>query len=114
LSIFDSFKPKYAHRNPEVRKVSLSTIRNPQILLALALRDPDFGVRKAATAALAEVGSDVQLCAIVHSSKDLELRKMACQRIAAQGRLADIVKGRCGGDEPSGKLPGKGSRTKMR
>jgi len=40
----------------------------------------------------------------VHSSKDLELRKAARQKIIAQGLLADIVKGRLGGDRDFRKM----------
>jgi hypothetical protein len=100
MSVFDFLKPKWAHSNSEVRKASIPKINNPKNLLRLALHDNDYNVRKAATEAAAKAdNSEHVLIEILRVGKDLELRRLACEKITNQNVLAGIVKGNYGEDD---------------
>ena len=80
------FKPKWQHRNPDVRAAAVTKLRLDQpgqsnILRQLALEDPSSSVRKAALARLEDTQSLVDA---LQSEKECDNRNLISRRIVVR------------------------------
>jgi len=75
------FKPKWQHKDPEVRRDAVATLDDPELLdslFTICLKDEDPGVRMAALRRVADLGV---LQAALESEQDQEARKLVMARL---------------------------------
>jgi hypothetical protein len=77
--IFDNLiKPKWQHRDPEIRKSALETVSDPTIIHEIAQHDSVAEVRKAA---LVKITALEIMTAIAQQDPEAEVRELATQRL---------------------------------
>lgn len=88
MSLLDSFKPKWKHSDPKVRREALKKITDQKVLYKIVSYDKNSGVRKTA---IEKVTDQDVLSEIVMNDENADVRKAALEKVTDQDVLFSIV-----------------------
>jgi hypothetical protein len=89
MSLLDSFKPKWKHSDPNVRREAIEKVTEQKILYKIVFNDENADVRKAAFEKITD--QDV-LSAIARNDENADVRKAAIEKVTDQDVLSEIAK----------------------
>lgn len=92
MSLFDAFRPKWKHSDPDVRIASACELDDPLILQKMVIEDGHWLVRHRVFDVLREKYPDQKMYAdLAKNSDDEEIRRKAIKQLLSESILKDIA-----------------------
>ncbi len=93
MGFMNLFRPKWRHSNPDVRKDSISDIKNPGVLAEIIVSDGEWFIRHEALAALRDLQPDSShYQRLVRESTDEEIRRKVVKVMTDESELERVAK----------------------
>ena len=92
MGLFDPFRPKWKHSNPDVRIAAASEASDENILIEMASQDREWFVRHNAFDVLRSRNCGQHVYArLARESRDEEIRRKAIKKLTDQSVLQDVA-----------------------
>ncbi len=94
MGLFDLFRPKWKHSDPDVRIAAASEIRDENILIAMAAHDREWFVRHNAFDVLRDRNCGQNAYAqLAREAGDEEIRRKAIKKLSDRNVLQEVARG---------------------
>lgn len=90
MGLFDLFKPKWKHSNPEIRKTAVDELTDQTALMEVVKNEEDQEIRKSAARKLTDQAVLTGLAK--NENQDVSVRRIAINKLTDQSVLAYLVK----------------------
>ena len=93
MALFDAFRPKWKHSDPDVRVAAAGELDDPMILRTMVIEDGHWLVRHRVFDILREKYPDQEMYTeLARNSDDEEIRRKAIKRLLDESALGEIAK----------------------
>jgi hypothetical protein len=94
MGVFDVFRPKWKHSDPDVRVAAANEIGDENILIEIAAKDPEWFVRHHAFDVLRSRNRGQHVYArLAKDAGDEEVRRKAIKKLTDQAVLQEVASG---------------------
>ena len=94
MGMFDLFRPKWKHSDPDVRLAAASEVADEHILIEMAAKDREWFVRHNALDVLRSRNCGQHVYAhLARHARDEEIRRKAIKRLTDQAVLQEVATG---------------------